>query len=296
MCLFCRRFDGNKPSDEIRICLSLFPLFRLYVVDPAFDIAQFRKDCCVAFRFLRFIVIPIADECDIAEHNSANRADNGKGGQNPFFHRLYLPSCYFFPLPHRRRIGRIYAIRHIRFCKVCFALVAVIFPVLDVYDNSRRFRIRDRIVNRSRVFKLHKAVICESCFDWIGNSVRRMRRDNFVIAPVVLDDFAHGVICVRVLVFRIVDNLRRLQDHFICNDVRSRRAILYDLRLEGKGKQSGGIFARRLYFLYFLLHFGVSASSFVMFYAHSKLPPIPDTQHAVSASPRSTVTRIFKPN
>ena len=30
-------------------------------------------------------------------------------------------------------------------------------------------------------------------------------------------------------------------------------------------------------------------------YAHSKFPPIPDTQQAVSASPRWTVTRIFIP-
>jgi len=40
--LFRRRFDGNKPSDEIRICLSLFPLFRLYVVDTAFDVSKLR--------------------------------------------------------------------------------------------------------------------------------------------------------------------------------------------------------------------------------------------------------------
>lgn len=80
MRLFCRRFNRNKPSYEIRICLSLFSLFRFHVVDTAFDVSQLRKDRCVAFRFLRFVLISISDECDIAEYNSANRANYGKYG------------------------------------------------------------------------------------------------------------------------------------------------------------------------------------------------------------------------
>lgn len=64
MRLFCRRFDGNKPSDEIRIRLLLFPLFRLYVVNAALDVAQFCKNCCVALRFLLLVAVPVADECD----------------------------------------------------------------------------------------------------------------------------------------------------------------------------------------------------------------------------------------
>ena len=39
MRLFCRRFNRNKPSYEIRICLSLFSLFRFHVVDTAFDVS-----------------------------------------------------------------------------------------------------------------------------------------------------------------------------------------------------------------------------------------------------------------
>lgn len=70
MRLFCRRFNRNKPSYEIRICLSLFSLFRFHVVDTAFDVSQLRKDRCVAFRFLRFVLISISDECDIAEYNT----------------------------------------------------------------------------------------------------------------------------------------------------------------------------------------------------------------------------------
>lgn len=46
--------------------------------------------------------------------------------------------------------------------------------------------------------KLYKAVISEGRFNGIRNGVRRVRGDNLVISPVILDDFAHGVIGVRV--------------------------------------------------------------------------------------------------
>lgn len=118
-------------------------------------------------------------------------------------------------------------------CKVYRAFVAVIQAGNDINDDPRRFRIRDRIVKRSCRGKLDQAIVREGGFNGISRRVRRVRRFDLVIPPVVLDDFADGVVSVIVGVFVVFDHFRRLQDRRVGNDVRSGGAILHDLRFEG---------------------------------------------------------------